>query len=85
MTDVNETPAPLCMCVCVCRPHLGGDELQAPALPVLLLLQQAPHLGVVLGQTLLARPAGGAAEAPPAGPHTARGPQQDGLQECILS
>lgn len=40
------------------RAHLRGDELQPPALPILLLLHQAPHLGVALGQTLLPRPAG---------------------------
>lgn len=38
-------------------PHLRGDELQPPALAILLLLHQAPHLGVALGQALLPRPA----------------------------
>lgn len=37
-------------------PHLGGNELQAAALTVLLLLQQVPHLRVILGQTVLTRP-----------------------------
>lgn len=36
--------------------YLGSDELQAAALTVLLLLQQTPHLGVILGQTVLTRP-----------------------------
>lgn len=36
--------------------YLRGDELQATALTVLLLPQQAPHLRVVLGQTVLTRP-----------------------------
>lgn len=38
------------------RFYLGGNELQAAALTVLLLLQQVPHLGVILGQTVLTRP-----------------------------
>lgn len=37
--------------------HLRGDELQPPALPILLLPNQGPHLRVALGQTLLPRPA----------------------------
>lgn len=44
--------------------HLGGDELQPSTLSVLLLLQEAPHLGVVLRQTLLSRPLSGAAHTP---------------------
>lgn len=36
--------------------YLRGNELQAAALAVLLLLQQAPHLGIILGQTVLTRP-----------------------------
>lgn len=36
--------------------HLRGNELQAAALTVLLLLQQVPHLGVILGQTVLTCP-----------------------------
>lgn len=36
--------------------HLRCNEFQAAALPVLLLLQQIPHLWVVLSQTLLACP-----------------------------
>lgn len=36
--------------------YLGGDELQAAALTVLLLLQQGPHLGVILGQSVLTCP-----------------------------
>lgn len=36
--------------------YLGRDELQATTLPVLLLLQQVPHLRVVLGQAVLPRP-----------------------------
>lgn len=36
--------------------HLRCDELQATALPVLLPLQQIPHLRVILSQTLLACP-----------------------------
>lgn len=36
--------------------YLRCDELQAAALPVLLLQQQIPHLGVVLSQAFLARP-----------------------------
>lgn len=37
--------------------HLRGDELQPSALPILLLLDQGPHLGVALGKALLPRPA----------------------------
>lgn len=44
--------------------HLGGDELQPSTLSVLLLLQEAPHLGVVLRQTLLSRPLSGAPHTP---------------------
>lgn len=36
--------------------HLRGNELQATALTVLFLLQQVPHLGVILGQSVLTRP-----------------------------
>lgn len=36
--------------------HLRRNELQSAALPVLLLQQQIPHLGVVLRQALVARP-----------------------------
>lgn len=36
--------------------YLRCNELQASTLPVLLLLQQIPHLGVVLSQDFLARP-----------------------------
>ena len=36
--------------------HLRCDKLQAATLPVLLLQQQIPHLGVVLSQAFLARP-----------------------------
>lgn len=36
--------------------HLRGNELQATALTVLLLLQQVPHLGVILGHTVLTCP-----------------------------
>lgn len=58
--------------------HLGGDELQPSTLSVLLLLQEAPHLGVVLRQTLLSCPLSGAAHAP--GAQTSWGPEeQQGL------
>lgn len=36
--------------------HLRCNELQSSTLPVLLLLHQIPHLGIVLSETLLARP-----------------------------
>lgn len=58
--------------------HLGGDELQPSTLSVLLLLQEAPHLGVVLSQSLLSRPLSGAAHTP--GAQTSCGPEeQEGL------
>lgn len=58
--------------------HLGGDELQPSTLSVLLLLQEAPHLGVVLSQSLLSRPLSRAAHTP--GAQTSGGPEeQEGL------
>lgn len=64
--------------------HLWGDELQSPTLPVLLLLQEAPHLWVVLGQALLSRPPAGAAEASrPLSAQTSWSPEEEGLRGVV--
>lgn len=79
------------LCFFTHGPHLWCNELKSPTLSVLLLLQEAPHLWVVLSHALLSGPSAGAAEASPAQLHhrlplsaqTSWGPEDEGLHGVV--